>query len=123
MPGRPGVNRAARGLRPRKEAEMTIRRPTSRAWVAGCGLVLSFVAPSLARGQGTDWLLHPEHPCVQDPVTLYVRAFGSTPCDSFIFAGRVGERQVLIRTLVHEGIYCFAAPTPYAIPIGFDPMP
>ncbi len=80
-------------------------------------------APADSIPSSDEWLLDPSQPCIADNVTLFVRGFGSTPCDSFVFAGRVGERQVLIRTLVHVGRYCFAAPMPFAIPISFGMLP
>lgn len=110
---------------------MRVPRFPNRGWVALCGLALLMLASPVARAQtppdtiGTidQWLLHPEQPCVDDDVVLYVRGFSSTPCDSFIFAGRTGDRQVLVRTLIREGVFCFAAPIPYAIPIHFGTMP
>lgn len=92
---------------------------SSRPWVSLCALVVTLVAAPTAHAQ----YISPQHPCVDDPVNLIIRAYHSTPCDSFIFGGRVGERQVLIRTLIHEGVYCFAAPFPYPLPIPFGTLP
>jgi hypothetical protein len=109
---------------------MRVPHSLNRGWLVLCGLALLLVATPAARAQAPadtlvaqEWVLHPPQPCVDDAVILYVRGFVSTPCDSFIFAHRSGEREVTIRTLVHEGYACFAAPIPFAVPIEFGALP
>lgn len=127
------VDRVASPTGERKTTVMTIFgvwRRTAPLLTALTALSALLMGPAAARAQtapdsiGTtdEWLLHPEQPCVDDDVVLYVRGFRPTPCDSFIFAGRTGERQVLVRSLIREGYACFVGPIPSAIPIHFGTM-
>ena len=71
-----------------------------------------------------DVILWPPHPCIETQVTLYVRGYVATPCDSFLAAYRTGDREIVVRTLAHADFRCAVAPSEFfAVPISFGQLP
>lgn len=72
----------------------------------------------------TPWRIEPRFPCVRDSVTMVVRGFVATPCDSFAGAEAIGPLHVRIRVQHYADRYCFAAPFqffPVPVPLGVFP--
>jgi hypothetical protein len=71
-----------------------------------------------------DVLLNPAAPCLLTPITFFVRGYHATPCDSFIFAYRSGENEIVIRTIARSNADCPAPPAAfYSVPISFGMYP
>src|SRR5262245_64305431 len=78
----------------------------------------SLVVAAPAENYTADLIIYPPAPCTADTVTLLVRGFVATPCDSFLSVERYGLNQVRIITQVYSTRECFAAPFQfYSVPI------
>ena len=95
--------------------------PTLLALLLGAA---SAVAQTPTDSTSSEWLLHPARPCVQDGVTLFVRGYLATPCDSFAGAFRAADGAVVIRQVTRAHVDCAVGPsTFFAVPIAFGPLP
>ena len=95
----------------------TLVRVLALATPVGFALALA-VQVGAAPVDTADLVLYPASPCAQDSVTVFVRGYVATACDSFVSAERVGERSIRIRTQVHSSIRCFAAPSEFfSVPV------
>lgn len=61
-------------------------------------------------GINPSWRIEPPHPCVADSVSMVVRGYVATPCDSFVGAEAISPLFVRIRTVTRIERHCFAAP-------------
>src|SRR5262245_35356182 len=132
-PGPKGRGRAAAARRASRRARsrrMRHHRPTLIAALAAAALFSPAAPRALAgpvpdtTGILTPWRIEPRLPCIHDSVTMVVRGFVATPCDSFMGAERIGPLHVRIHVLHYADRYCFAAPIlfyPVPVPLGVFP--
>jgi hypothetical protein len=71
-----------------------------------------------------DALLFPKAPCTQDTVTVFVRGWIATPCDSFLGAEKTGPRSIVVRSQVYAYRQCLAAPFQFfSVPVVMGTFP
>ena len=98
-------------------------------WLAMAAIAWPVVAAAASAASadstyGPDWVLYPAAPCTQDTVTLFVRGYVATPCDSFISAEKVDDHTVRVRTQVYSTRQCFAAPFQFfSVPVVMGRFP
>lgn len=72
----------------------------------------------------TSWRIEPPHPCYLDSVSMVVRGYVATPCDSFIGAEAITPLFVRIRQVARIERRCLIGPTifyPVPLPLGRFP--
>lgn len=75
-------------------------------------------APPDTGGILTTWRVVPPQPCVLDSVSMLVRGYVATPCDSFVGAEAITPLFVRIRQVQRIERQCFAAPSIfYEVPL------
>ncbi len=69
-------------------------------------------------------LVYPPIPCADQDVTILVRGFEATPCDSFLSAERMDAHTIRVRTQVYSTRECLAAPFEFfSVPVVMGRFP
>jgi hypothetical protein len=129
----------ARSARPGLEVSVKIihglvrgkRGVPGAAFLLALGLVAQPAASSARTASAAydslsrdDLFLFPKAPCAQDTVTVFVRGYVSTPCDSFVGAEKTGPNSIVIRQQIYAYRQCLAAPFQFfSVPVVMGTFP